>query len=60
MRGRHAKARGLSLLAAEHYRAGGWSGPPFAAAMTMPRPPRWVIVDAVGREGSKITTDDVA
>ena len=60
LRGRHAKARRLARLAAEHYRTGGWTGPPFAAAMAMPRPSRWVSVDAAGREGSKITSDDVA
>jgi hypothetical protein len=60
VRGRHAKARRLALLAAEHYHAGGWKGPPFAAAMAMPRPSRWVSVDAVAREGAKITSDDVA
>ena len=49
LRGRHAKARRLARLAAEHYQAGGWSGPPFAAAMAMPRPKGWVVVDAIAR-----------
>lgn len=60
VRGRHAKARRYLRLAAEHYRAGGWDGPPFAAAMAMPYPSRWVMVDAVARAGSKISSDDVA
>jgi hypothetical protein len=60
MRGRHAKARGLSLLAAEHHRAGGWNGPPFAAAMAMPRPAGWVRLNVVGHQGSKISSVDVA
>ena len=57
VRGRHVKARRVALLAAGHYRAGGWDGPPYAAAMAMPRPRRWVIIDAVGGERSKISGD---
>ena len=49
LRGHLAKARRLAGLAADHYRSGGWSGPPYAAALAMPRPERWVIVDAVAR-----------
>ena len=49
VRGRHAAARRLARLAASHYRAGGWNGPPFSAAMAMPRPKRWIIVTAVSR-----------
>ena len=57
LRGRLAKARRLARLAAEHYLAGGWSGPPYAAALAMPRPERWVIVDAIARSSAR---DDVA
>jgi hypothetical protein len=46
----HSKARKLGVLAAAHYRAGGWDGPPYAAAMAMPRPRQWIIVDAVSRQ----------
>jgi hypothetical protein len=50
VRRRHyLKARRFARLAAEHYRAGGWDGPPFAAAMAMPVPERWVIVEAVSK-----------
>jgi hypothetical protein len=35
--------------AAEHSRYGGWDGPPFAAAMAMPRPRHWFTTDAVSR-----------
>jgi hypothetical protein len=31
----------------EHYKAGGDGGPPYAAAMAMPRPRRFVYTDAV-------------
>jgi hypothetical protein len=50
VRGRHAKARRLARLAAEHYLAGGWNGPPYAAAMALPRPMKWVIVEAISRQ----------
>jgi hypothetical protein len=45
--GRLAKADRLQAKADEHYRAGGGDGPPYAAAMAMPRPRRFVQVDAV-------------
>jgi hypothetical protein len=45
-RGREAKARVYSAKAEEHYRAGGGDGPPYAAAMGMPRPRRLVTTDA--------------
>ena len=47
VRGRHALASRLALRAAEHYRAGGWTGPPYAAAMALPRPRSWVVVNAL-------------
>jgi hypothetical protein len=46
LRGREARARILFAKAEEHYRAGGGNGPPYAAAMSMPRPDRWVVTDA--------------
>ena len=49
VRARHAKAKHFARLAAEHYRAGGWDGPPFTPALAMPRPARWVRTDAVSR-----------
>jgi hypothetical protein len=40
-RGEAARAREMEAKAAEHSRLGGWDGPPYAAAMAMPRPKRW-------------------
>jgi hypothetical protein len=48
-RGHAARARRLQLKADEHYQLSGEEGPPFAAAMGMPRPRRWVATDAVSR-----------
>jgi hypothetical protein len=48
-RGRDARARRLQAKAEEHYALGGGDGPPYAAAMGMPRPSRWVATDAVSR-----------
>jgi hypothetical protein len=45
-RGSQARAQALRERAAEHYRAGGGDGPPYAAAMGMPRPRQWVMTDA--------------
>lgn len=45
-RGQEARARVLRAKAEEHYRAGGGDGPPYAAAMAMPRPRSWVVTDA--------------
>jgi hypothetical protein len=47
-RGNEARAREMDAKAGEHTLYEGWDGPPFAAAMRMPRPRRWLI-DAVGR-----------
>ena len=41
-RGRHAKAEQCRAKAEEHNSGG---GPPYAAAMALPRPPRWVMTD---------------
>jgi YD repeat-containing protein len=49
VRGRLSRARRLNAKADEHYRAGGFDGPPYAAAMAMPRPDSFTRVDAVGR-----------
>ena len=49
-RGHGPKARRLQAKADEHYRlGGGGDGPPYAAAMGMPRPRQWLATDAVGR-----------
>ena len=48
-RGRHEKAKRIQAKAEEHYRAGGGDDPPYAGAMAMPRPPRFVRTDAVSR-----------
>jgi hypothetical protein len=46
-RGHEARARALRAKAEEHYHAsGGDDGPPYAAAMAMPRPRSWVMTDA--------------
>ena len=47
--GHLARARRLQDKADEHYTLGGGDGPPYAAAMAMPRPKRWFASDAVGR-----------
>jgi hypothetical protein len=46
-RGHSARARRLQAKADEHYRLGGGDGPPYAAAMGMPRPKHWFATDAV-------------
>jgi len=48
-RGNKARAQAMEEKAAEHSRYGGWDGPPFAAAMAMPRPRHWFTTDAVSR-----------
>jgi hypothetical protein len=48
-RGHIARARRLADTADEHYEAAGGDGPPYAAAMAMPRPSRFTRIDAVGR-----------
>ena len=48
-RGHDARARRLQAKADEHDRLGGGDDPPYAAAMAMPRPRRWLATDAIGR-----------
>ena len=49
-RGRHAKGRRLQAKADEHYvHGGGPDGPPYAAAMAMSRPLRFIRSEAVSR-----------
>jgi hypothetical protein len=61
--GRVARAARLHAKADAHYRAaGGDEGPPYAAAMAMPRPRRLVMTNAMGTrrsEGSE-PPDDAA
>jgi len=60
-RGRVAKATGLDVKADAHYRAaGGDAGPPYAAAMAMPRPHRFIRTDAVSRSRMDDGPDDAA
>jgi len=47
-RGRLARAHALQQKADAHYRLGGGDGPPYAAAMGMPRPTHWFATDVVG------------
>jgi hypothetical protein len=49
-RGDSAKAVRLQAQAEQHSSAGGGEGPPYAAAMAMPRPRRFVVTDAVSRK----------
>ena len=49
LRGHNARARRLQAKADEHYVLGGGDGPPYAAAMGMPRPRHWFTTDAVSR-----------
>jgi hypothetical protein len=46
-RGRLERAKRLEAKAREHYQPLGDDGPPYAAAMAMPRPRRWLHVDAI-------------
>jgi len=48
-RGHEARARQLQAKADDHYQLGGGDGPPYAAAMGMPRPRSWLATDAVSR-----------
>ena len=49
-RGRLKKADDLEAKAEEHYRQGGGvDGPPYAAAIAMPRPSRFIRTNAVSR-----------
>ena len=48
-RGRTDKAKRLQATADDHYRAGGGDGPPYAAAMAMPRPRRFTRTEAVSQ-----------
>lgn len=47
--GHVARARMLFEKAHDHLNAAGGDPPPFAAAMAMPRPTRWVSTDAMSR-----------
>ena len=47
--GRLANARRYQAKADEHDRKSGGDGPPYAAAMAMPRPKRFLRTDAVSR-----------
>jgi hypothetical protein len=58
-RGHSARAKRLQEKADEHYRASGDDGP-FAAAMAMPRPRRFVTVNAMGRRASRDSPNDAA
>jgi hypothetical protein len=48
-RGRGARADKLQAKADQHYRLGGGDGPPYAAAMGMPRPRHWFTTDVVSQ-----------
>jgi hypothetical protein len=48
-RGHNARARRLQAKADEHFQLCGGDGPPYAAAMGMPRPRHWLATDAVSR-----------
>ena len=48
-RGRASRTRELERKAREHFDAAGFDGPPFAAAMALPRPRHFVMTDAVSR-----------
>jgi len=59
-RGRRARAERLQERADDHYRAAGAGPPPYAAAMAMPRPRRWIATEAVSRIGLDGPGDDAA
>ena len=46
-RRRLARARRLQVKAEDHYQAAGGDGPPYAAALAMPQPRRFIRTDAV-------------
>jgi hypothetical protein len=52
-RGNDSRARRLQRKADEHYELGDGDGPPYAAAMGMPRPRQWISTDAVGKRHTK-------
>jgi len=49
--GHRAAAQRLQAKADEHYRASGGTEPPYAAAIAMPRPARWLITNAIAGRG---------
>ena len=49
LKGRASRTRDLERKAREHLDAAGFDGPPYAAAMALPRPRRFVITDEVSR-----------
>jgi hypothetical protein len=58
---RPMRAERLQAKADEHYRAGGGiDGPPYAAAMAMPRPSRFISTDVVSRHRADDPDDDAA
>jgi hypothetical protein len=59
-RGHNMRAARLQARADEHYRLGGGDGPPYAAAMGMPRPRQWFATDAVARRHYRRGPDDAA
>jgi len=59
-RGHHVRANRLQAKAEEHYRLGGGDGPPYAAAMGMPRPTQWFVTDAIAPPHHLGGPDDAA
>lgn len=57
--GHAERARRLQTRADEHYLLSGGNGPPYAAAMAMPRPRQWLIVDVRSRD-RRDGSDDAA
>jgi hypothetical protein len=55
--GHYAAFKRLQAKADEHYRASGGTDPPYAAAMAMPRPRRWITADAVARQHAHDSND---
>lgn len=52
-RGKQARAREMERRAFEHAMGGGWDdGPPYAAAVALPRPRQWLKTNAVSRDGA--------
>ena len=58
-RGHEAQAERLQAKADEHAPSGGGTGPPYTAAMGMPRPRAWLVTEAVSRQHSR-EPDDAA
>ena len=59
-RGHAARAMRLQAIADEHHEFGGGDGPPYAAAMGMPRPRHWFRTNAIAAAARPSGPDEAA